>query len=130
MYSRQANNRIRNHASQPLEVPRSNYAYLELFDKMEDQKQDIQELKRLVNLLIQQNIELKVSLLEQKNTGHFTIEDIEKYFDISSRLQQQDRTAKKLGHIKKKEGAKILYTEQHIREYFANEFEEHKAIKR
>jgi len=110
-----------------MEVPRSNYAYVELFERMEDQHQEIQELKRLLNLLIQQNVELKVTLLEQRNTGHFTISEIEKYFDISSRLQQQDRTAEKLGYLKKKEGAKILYTEEHIRDYFKNEFEEHVA---
>lgn len=110
-----------------MEVPRSNYAYVELFEKLEDQHQEIKELKRLLNLLIQQNAELKVTLLEQKKTGYFTIGEIEKYFDISGRLQQKDRTEKKLGHLKKKEGAKILYTEEHIREYFKNEFEEHTA---
>jgi hypothetical protein len=128
MNPRHSNTRIRNSSAQVLEVPRSNYAYLEMFEKLEDQKQELYEIKSLLGKLIQQNAELKVAVLEQKNTGHFTVDDVEKYFDISARLQQQDRTAKKLGYLKKIDGAKILYTEEHLKEYFEKEFEDNKAI--
>jgi hypothetical protein len=103
----------------------TNYAIMELVDQVLASRQETAELKQLIITLTAQNHDLKLSLLEEKNTGHFTLDEVEKYFDISKRLQQQDRSEHRLGYLKKKNGAKILYTTEQIREYLKNEFEEY-----
>lgn len=127
MYPRETNRK--RYPTTTADLPRSNYAYIQLAETIEDLKDDVTSLKELIKLLMQQNNDLKLAILEQHVKDHFTIEDFEKYFDISKRLQQQDRTENKLGYLKKKEGAKIVYTKEHIKDYLDSEFEEFKPTR-
>jgi hypothetical protein len=62
--------------------------------------------------------------MNEKNTGYYTIEEVERYFDLSARLQQQERTKKKIKYLKKRDGAKILYRQEHLTEYLSKQFQE------
>ncbi len=62
---------------------------------------------------------IKISLTPQE---YFTIDDLERLFGFSKRLQQDERSSGKLIFIKKIDGAKILYRSQDITEYINNYF--------
>lgn len=105
----------------------SNYSIALLAEQIEHLTGEITNIRLLMIDLLKQNAEMKLELLAEGDTDYFTIEDVSRFFDISARLQQQDRTDKKLGYLKKKDGSKILYSKEHIKVYLANEFEEHRA---
>jgi hypothetical protein len=48
-------------------------------------------LKHIITGLVNQNTELKMERMNEKNTGYSTIEEVERYFDLSAPLQQQER---------------------------------------
>lgn len=65
-------------------------------------------IRYLMTDLLRQNADLKLHLSATTDIDYFTIEDIARLFDISARLQQQERTEKRLGYLKKKDGAKNI----------------------
>jgi hypothetical protein len=128
MQTRQGNNK-----PQLLTTPerfRSGYGILEISESFSEMVNAVIELKEQVHLLNRRHDELTLQRLEQMPKDYLTIEEVEKLFDISKRTQQEERTTKKLGYIKKIDGAKILYTHHHIKQYLADYYEESKPTKK
>jgi hypothetical protein len=112
--------------SNPMPI-QSAYSIGMLAEEISNLTEEIEHVKFLMADMLKQNADLKLHLSSTTDIDYFTIEDVNRLFDISPRLQQQDRSEGKLSYLKKKEGAKILYSKEHIQEYLSQQFEEYKS---
>jgi uncharacterized protein YlaN (UPF0358 family) len=80
-----------------------------------------------VQSLVNQISAINLEKLQLANKEYFTVKEVAEIYDISERLQQEERSAGRLGYLKKEEGKKILYTVKNIKSYLNTYYVEHIA---
>jgi|GEM_PF-2072757 hypothetical protein len=101
---------------------RGSYQYVDISEGIQTLYDQILSLTNQVALLNQQVSELMLHRVEMHQKDYLTIKEVAKLFDFSPRLQQEERSAGKLGYIKKNDGGKVLYHKDHIGDYISKYF--------
>jgi len=97
--------------------PQGGYEILGLHEGMESISDQLKDLKKEILNLNKQVAEIQLQKLSNSQKEFLTIEDVQKLFDLSRRLQQEERSNGRLTFIKKLDGNKILYRHDDIRDY-------------